>query len=70
MTILRETASGQLVVREAVHQYLYTIANSYGADMPYEIPLWKKITVGLYVYLLAAGAMMIIKKGREEKKEK
>ena len=28
---LKETASGQLVVREAVHQYLYTIANSYGA---------------------------------------
>lgn len=67
---LKETASGQLVVREAVHQYLYTIANSYGADMPYEIPLWKKITVGCSAFLLAAGAMMIIKKGREEKKEK
>ena len=50
---LKETPSGQKIVRNAIHQYLYTIANSYAMDMPYKTPMWRTLTmIGSFLLLL------------------
>lgn len=52
---LKETPSGQRIVRNAMHQYLYTIANSYAMDMPYQTPIWRIVTTACSAVLLLAG---------------
>ncbi|MBT1170651.1 glycoside hydrolase family 3 N-terminal domain-containing protein [Bifidobacterium sp. SO4] len=41
MTRLRETASGQKLLREAAHQYLYTVANSFAVDLTPAMAPWR-----------------------------
>lgn len=53
---LSKTATGQLLIREAAHQYLYTIANSYVVDIHTPIAPWRIAAVAgsATVYLAAA----------------
>ena len=53
---LKETATGQLALREAAHQYLYTIANSFVPGMKIQTAPWKVIVISIstVVYVLAA----------------
>lgn len=53
---LKQTATGQLALKEAAHQYLYTIANSFVPGMKIETAPWKIITISVsaVVYVIAA----------------
>lgn len=67
---LSATASGQLKMREAAHQYLYTIANSYAAELNPPAPTWRlpAIAGSFAAYALGiAGIVLIIKRRRYNK---
>ena len=55
---LKQTPSGQRIVREAAHQYLYTIANSSAADADYHIPAWRIVTAIISAILILIGACL------------
>ena len=62
---LSATASGQLKMREAAHQYLYTIANSYVTELAEVTPVWRTpaIVGSVVLYVLAcAGVILIIRR--------
>ena len=65
---LAETASGQLALREAAHQYLYTIANSYAVDFTTPMALWRvpAIIGSVVVYLLIAVVFVLIFRKKKE----
>ena len=70
---LRQSASGQLLMREACHQYLYTVGNSYAVGYKYEMPFWRILTISLSVvgYVLfaaglAAGIILLVKRGKSK----
>lgn len=56
---LRETASGQQLVRNAAHQYLYTVVNSIAQDAAYRIPLWRKLAVSFSIVLIFCNGILI-----------
>ena len=70
---LSASASGQLLMREACHRYLYTVGNSYAVGYEYEMPFWRKLAIGLSVaaYVIfaagvAAGVVILVKRGKSE----
>ena len=70
---LSASASGQLLMREACHQYLYTVGNSYAVGYEYEMPFWRKLAIGLsvaaYVIFaagLAVGVVLFVKLSKAE----
>ena len=70
---LSQTATGQLKMREAAHQYLYTLANSYAVDVDAPVPVWRTpaIAGSVVVYLLVlAGVVLILRRVRYNKKLK
>ena len=70
---LSQTATGQLKMREAAHQYLYTLANSYAVDVDAPVPVWRTpaIAGSVVVYLLVlAGVVLILRRVQYNKKLK
>lgn len=67
---LSATASGQLKMREATHQYLYTIANSYATDVIAPTPLWRMPAVlgSVVLYGLAVAGIVVIIRRRKANK--
>ena len=67
---LSKTATGQLKMREAAHQYLYMLANSYGVDVDAPIPAWRvpAIAGSAIVYLLALVGVVTILRRRKYNK--
>ena len=70
---LSASASGQLLMREACHRYLYTVGNSYAVGYEYEMPFWRKLAIGLsvaaYVIFaagLAVGVVLFVKRTKAE----
>ena len=59
MKRLKATASGQQLVRNAAHQYLYTVVNSTAQEAAYQLPLWRKIAAIVSVILFLCGIAMI-----------
>lgn len=59
---LSKTASGQLKMREAAHQYLYTIANSYATEITSPTPAWRlpAILGSAALYALAIAGIIVI----------
>ncbi len=51
---LAQTASGQLLMREAAHQYLYTVANSYATDNVDTMATWRVIAIAVSAVLYVA----------------
>lgn len=67
---LSSNASGQLLMREAAHQYLYTVANSNVVDYVTPTALWRMPTIAASaaLYLLGAlGIVLIVKRKRYNK---
>ena len=67
---LSATASGQLKMREAAHQYLYTIANSYATEITAPTPLWRMPAIlgSVMLYALAVvGIVMVVRRRKENK---
>lgn len=66
---LAATPSGQLLLREAAHQYLYTVANSYATELTIAQAPWRApaIAVSAVLYLVSAGGLilLIIKKKKK-----
>lgn len=67
---LSQNATGQLMIREAAHQYLYTVANSYAVDITVPIPPWRIAAMAgsAVVYLLAAAGIVVIFRRRKANK--
>ena len=59
---LAETASGQKLLREAAHQYLYTVANSYATEIEVEQALWRMpvFAGSIVLYVLCIGGLVIL----------
>lgn len=71
MTRLRETASGQKLLREAAHQYLYTVANSFAVDLTPSMAPWRMTAIigSAAVYVICAiGLTLSILKLRKIRK--
>lgn len=64
---LSKTATGQLKMREAAHQYLYTLANSYGVDVAAPTPAWRvpAIAGSIVVYALALLCLVTVLRRRK-----
>lgn len=67
---LSQTATGQLKMREAAHQYLYTVANSYATEFTSPVALWRApaIAGSVAVYVLAALCVVIVIRRRKYNK--
>lgn len=67
---LSKTATGQLKMREAAHQYLYTLANSYGVDVAAPTPAWRvpAIAGSVAVYALALVCLVTVLRRRKHNK--
>ena len=67
---LSKTATGQLKMREAAHQYLYTLANSYGVDVAAPTPAWRvpAIAGSVTVYALALVCLVTVLRRRKHNK--
>lgn len=67
---LSKTATGQLKMREAAHQYLYTLANSYGVDVAAPTPAWcvPAIAGSVAVYALALVCLVTVLHRRKHNK--
>lgn len=59
---LAETASGQKLLREAAHQYLYTVANSYATELEENIAPWRipAIAGSIVLYIISIGGIAAI----------
>ena len=59
---LLSNASGQHYLREAAHQYLYTVANSYAVDGKTAMAAWRlpAIIASVALYILSLGGLVII----------
>ncbi|ETY70410.1 glycoside hydrolase family 3 N-terminal domain-containing protein [Bifidobacterium moukalabense] len=69
-TDLMKTASGQKIMREAAHQYLYTVANSYIVGEPDLTPVWRMPAIigSVAVYVLCtAGIFALVVTGRRKR---
>lgn len=67
---LSASASGQLKMREAAHQYLYTIANSYATEITAPTPMWRMPAIigSVVLYALAAVGIVVILQRRKYNK--
>ena len=67
---LSQTATGQLKMREAAHQYLYTLANSYGVDVDAPVPMWRTpaLVGSVIVYVLVLAGVVVILRRRKYNK--
>ncbi len=59
---LAETASGQQLLREAAHQYLYTVANSYATELEPAQALWRTpaLAGSIVLYIITIGGLIIL----------
>lgn len=67
---LSQTASGQRLMREAAHQYLYTVANSYATEGITGMPVWRVPAMGISGALYAVtigGIVGLIILGKKKK---
>lgn len=69
---LLQTAAGQKILREAAHQYLYTVANSYALENTAHGGLWRlpaaAVSAALYVLTIGGIALLVIR-GKKKKKQ-
>lgn len=67
---LSQTATGQLKMREAAHQYLYTLANSYGVDVDAPVPMWRTpaLVGSVIVYVLVLAGVVVVLRRRKYNK--
>lgn len=69
---LLKTASGQKLLREAAHQYLYTVANSYALENTAHGGLWRTpaamVSAAIYVITIG-GITLIVMRGKKKKRQ-